>query len=114
MIKPKIVIDAYRKAYNYAEDAYIEYPVAAVKFLEEYLLQDALDEFQNTTPIWLPNAKPVRQAKEVALDAATKITIAYFELRGKYGAGSKEQPSEVVFLAKEIYEWLTEPETDKR
>ena len=103
MIKPKIVMDAYRKAYNYARDAYLEYPVAAAKFLEEYQLLDVQDEFNNTVATIFPWGKPVKKAKEIALDAAVKINCASVPFQGN-----------IVALAKEIYEWLTEPETDKR
>ena len=103
MIKPKIVMDAYRKAYSYAPDVYLEYPVTAAKFLEEYQLLDAIDEFNNMPPTFFSPEKPVKKAKEIALEAAVKINCGCLPPQGG-----------VVNLAKEIYQWLTEPETDQR
>lgn len=108
MIKEKLVIEAYRKAFGFSDIAIITLDdvASSIKFLEEYQQLDIMDNFQQTEINFVPYQWPVNSAKQIALEASVKLTTAYFELRGRYGAGSKEEPSETVKLADEIYQWL--------
>lgn len=103
--------EAYNVAFGY--DGSVDPPVGTDGFLEIYDSKKAIEQFMEQPIQVFPYDKPVKKAKEIALDAAAKIIIAYFEIKGKYSVGTQEKPSEVVALAKEIYQWLTEPETDK-
>lgn len=114
-IKEKLLIEAYRKASNYADD--IQLDGSNVEFhkrlMEEYQLLDVLNEMSKTKTEFFSFEKPVKKAKEIALEAAVQLS-GRLPTEVTFGDTDTRTPSPVVELAKEIYEWLTEPETDKR
>jgi hypothetical protein len=73
------------------------------EYAEMYHEQKIIEGFQQTPATLYTCAK---KAKEIALDAAVQILCSCDPLTKRDG--------QVVDLAKEIYQWLTEPETDKR
>jgi hypothetical protein len=94
-----------KEAYNvaYSHDGSVNLPDGLTRFLEVYENKKVIAEFNEQPSTWLPYDKPVKKAKEIALEAAVKINCGCLPPQGG-----------VVNLAKEIYEWLTEPETDQR
>jgi len=108
LVKEKLVIEAYRKAFDYPDDIRItlEDVASHIKFLEKYQELDMLDEFGRTPMQYIHFQKPVNSAKQIALEASVKLTVAFFELRGRFNVGTKEDSSEAVKLADEIYQWL--------
>lgn len=106
MIYPKLVKEAYRKAFNYINDVEIsdEAIASEIKFLEEYLPLKALEEIQQQPMIYLPREVPLNKPKEIALEAAVKVYIACLDYKAKSG-------KDVVCIsiekqAEEIYQWL--------
>ncbi len=112
MIKEKLLIEAYRNACNYGEDVLLTKDDIAFhrKLIEEYQALDMIDQFNNTPATYFSYDKPVKKAKEIALDAAIKYidraptVITFHQDEKKEPAGTR-----LVEMAKTIYQWLTEP-----
>lgn len=108
-------MDAYRKVNALPKDEYVVPPSWLMPFLEEYLTESAQDDFHDTSSQFITYPKPVNAAKKLALNAAITLTpregtvVTY----GDNPNDSKARHRTLV-LADEIYQWLTEPETDKR
>jgi hypothetical protein len=102
--------EAYNEAYGF--DGSYGMPAGYDKFLDLYEMKKAIQEFNEQPLTFYPHEKNVKKAKEIALDAAVQLS-GRLPTQVTFGEG-KIEPSPVVTLAKEIYEWLTEPETDKR
>lgn len=102
--------EAYNVAYNY--DGTVNLPEGLENFLDVYDAKKAIQEFMETPSQWIPAHNPVKKTKELALDDAIQLSGG-LSTRITFGDDTK-QPSPFVAFAKEIYQWLTEPETDKR
>lgn len=102
MIKEHLLIEAYRKVCNYDQDVDITPKSTdfSKRMIEEYMFLNALDEFENTQPIFLP--KPVDSAKQIALQTAVE-----------YHKEISTTSDDIVETAKLFYQYLTEPVTDK-
>ena len=107
-------MDAYRKALGHGEKEYIVPPPWLMKFAEEVVFGCAMDEFHNQPTQYFTAPKPVNSAKQAALDAALayigrSTEITFNQSENKEAAGTR-----LVEMATTIYQWLTEPVTDKR
>jgi hypothetical protein len=108
MINIDLVTKAYRAAKGCPFDFNLDSNSMAwiTKFTQEYQSLEVLDQLQTS-----PDAvSPFRKAKEIALNAALAITPPFFDSPriGNYDAKI------LTDRAESIYQWLTEPETDKR
>ena len=106
--------EAYNVAYSY--DGSVNLPDGLTRFLEVYENKKIIAEFNEQPSTWIAYDKPVKKAKEIALDAAVQIQCAYLPIVMRMAGYKEEEKDEsgTLKLAKEIYQWLTEPETDKR
>lgn len=111
--------DAYNQAYGY--DGTVELPDGLSHFLEVYENKKVVQEFCEQ-PMQYFTSKPDtapqvirRTSKEIALEAAVAIMDrAPTEIT--FNRDEKAEPwgTRLVRTAETIYQWLTEPVTDKR
>jgi hypothetical protein len=111
MTQEQLVRKAYKDAYE--RECEPEIVENLVKFVDLYTMAKALDDFENTQPYFMP--KPVNSAKQAALDAAVAV-LGREATEITFDPTEKKEPpgSRLVSMAKTIYQWLTEPQTDKR
>lgn len=105
MINQKLLRQAYRIAYGYADETKIDIPEGLIKLIEEYQMLDALESFQQTSAVCMPFDRPVKKAKEIALEAAIKIVGSD---AGSFTIGDKTyKPGErTLSVAEDVYQWL--------
>ncbi len=117
MIKNELLIQAYRKVCNYADDIVItkEMTDFSSRMIEEYNMLNAIDEFENTRSDFIPAGRPINVCKQIALDAAV-AAIGRQATQITFVKEGENDPlgSSLVEMAQTIYQWLTEPVTDKR
>lgn len=96
-----------RKAYLkvYGKDCDLLLADELLKLVEQYNLDNAILKFDEQPMVFMPSEKPVKKAKEIALEAAIKIVGSD---AGSFTIGDKTyQPGErTLSVAENVYQWL--------
>ncbi len=101
---------AYQKVFGKPCEDHLAYEL--LRLIDQYNLDKAILEFDNTPNEFVRLPTPVKKAKEIALDAA----IAYIgrNLEITFDPTEKKEPAgtRLVEMAETINQWLIKPDTE--